>query len=266
GSIVLQIATYAVAGAIIAVTGYRDAFLINGFIYALVVVVIIFIKTDEKLPREAEGSLSRFGTDFIEGMKFLFHNQEVMFVVSRVFLLMTALGFVYVALTGSFLQTILNETGITKMKEIKALGFVQAFMGLGLVFGVILLKPALKWFKEQSLIRSLYPLLGLLVGTIYFCKDYYYLLVVALIGGMAGIMVLSIAETEVQKHTPPAMRGRIFSAYYILRSAGLGIAMSLTGKLVTWAREDMIILAAGSVLFAYGFITLLMQLITHKAK
>jgi len=104
-----------------------------------------------------------------------------------------------------------------------------------------------------------YPIIGILIILIYFFRDFYFLLLIAVAGGIVGIMILSIAETEIQKNTTPEIRGRIFSVYYILRGAGVAASTSLTGLVAKLIKEDQIILICGILIFIYGLISFFMQ-------
>lgn len=218
--ILIQIITFAFAGIIISEIGYKYGFLINFFIYILVFLILFFIRENETIKTKKQINLAEFKNEFAAGLKFLFSSEKLLFVVRRVFLLLSAIGFIYVSLTGSFLFSVINETGL-KIKEIKALGFVQGFLGVGLVMGVLLVRYILKLFKEEELIRLFNPIIGILIMLIFFWRDFYYLLLISVVGSIIGIMILSITETEIQKNTTSDIRGRIFSLYYILRGQGL---------------------------------------------
>ncbi|MCX8094484.1 MAG: MFS transporter [Candidatus Goldbacteria bacterium] len=256
--ILIQIITYAFAGIIISELGYKDSFLINFFIYIFVFLILFFIRENEKVKFSGKINFYEFKDEFLIGLKYLFSTEKILFVVRRIFFILVALGFIYVSLTGNYLLIIINETGL-KIKEIKALGFVQGFLGVGIVLGVLLVKYILKFFKEQELIRLFYPVLGILIISIYFWRDFYYLLLISILGGIIGIMILSIAETEIQKNTDSSIRGRIFSTYYILRGAGVAAATSLTGVIAKIIKEEYIILICGVLLFIYGIITFFMK-------
>jgi hypothetical protein len=250
----MQIITFAFSGIIISEIGYKDSFLIIFFVYIIVFIILFFIKENETVKQAGKLKFVEFKDEFVSGLKFLFSTEKVLFIVRRVFFLLIALGFIYVSLTGNFLSVIINETGL-KIKEIKALGFMQGFLGFGLVMGVLLVRYILKLFKEQELIRLFYPIIGILIASIYFWRDFYYLLLISIIGGITGIMILSIAETEIQKNTTPEMRGRMFSAYYILRGAGVAASTSLTGLVAKIIKEEQIILICGVLLFIYGIVS-----------
>jgi DHA3 family macrolide efflux protein-like MFS transporter len=264
--IVTQILTYAVAGVLISKIGHQKAFFITACVYALVIIFLLFIKIDEKIEAsKATQTVGDVWNDFMEGLKFLLKNDEIMFMVRRVFVLVVAAGFFYVSLTGNFLDIIIRETGM-KMKGIKALGFMQAFLGVGLVAGMFFTSHLLKWFKETTLIRILFPVMGLLVITLYYIRDFYYLLLVAVAGGIAGVIIISLAETSIQKNSPENLRGRLFSAYYILRSAGLAFASSFVGIMTKVINEEKIILFTGIGMAIYGVINFIRLSISNNAK
>jgi MFS family permease len=259
-TVIVQILTYAIGGVIIAEIGHQKAMLINAFIYAAVVLILLFVSPKEKHRENIKPTVAQVWDDFTHGLTYLLENKKVAFVVRRVFLLMIAVGLFYISLTGHFMDQILSFTGM-RMKAIKALGFMQAFLGIGLIAGMFMVQSLLKWVKEEFLIRFIYPVLGALVITLVIWPDYYYLIFVAVASGMAAVMIISIAETSIQKYTPPALRGRIFSTYYILRGAGLAAATSATGLLAKVMKEEHIVLMAGAGLFIYGVISFILMLV-----
>lgn len=256
--ILIQIITYAFAGIIISEIGYKNCFLINFFIYIFVFLILFFVREQETIKTKKQINLTEYKDEFFAGLKFLFSTEDILFMVRRVFFLLAGLGFIYVSLTGSFLSSVIDETGL-KIREIKALGFIQGFLGAGLVIGVLLVRYILKLFREAELVRLFYPVIGILIMSIYFWRDFYYLLLISVIGGIIGIMILSIAETEIQKSTTSEIRGRIFSVYYILRGVGVAAAASLTGMVAKIIKEEHIILICGILLFVYGVITFFMK-------
>jgi DHA3 family macrolide efflux protein-like MFS transporter len=262
-TVIVQILTYAAGGILIAEIGHKQALLINVFVYAVVVAVLSFLKVNEKTKPASRTSARAVFEELKDGIKFLLGNIHVMFVVRRVFILMITIGFFYVALTGNFLDEIL-VTSKTQMKDIKALGFMQGFLGIGLVLGMFMVNQVLKWINEKALIRLLFPLLGLMITALYFVRDFYFMLGIAVVAGMAAVMILGIAETSIQKNTPEELRGRIFSAYYILRGAGLAAATSLTGVLAKFIKEEHIVLLAGLGLLAYGSVNFFNMMFAKK--
>jgi MFS transporter, DHA3 family, macrolide efflux protein len=256
--IVTQILTYAIGGVLISKIGHQKALFIGSCVYAIVVLMMFFIRIKEKIaPNKAKETVADVWNDFTDGIRFLVKNDRIMFMVRRVFVLVVAAGFFYVSLTGNFLEIILRETG-SRMKDIKALGFMQAFLGVGLVAGMFFTSHLLKWFKETTLIRSIFPVMGILIVTLYYIRDFYYLLLLAVAGGIAGVVIISLAETEIQKNTPEKLRGRLFAAYYILRSAGLAFASAFVGVMTKAIKEEQIILFTGIGMVAYGILNIIM--------
>jgi len=91
---------------------------------------------------------------------------------------------------------------------------------------------------------------------VYFFRNFYFLLACGFFAGMAGVILLSIAETVVQKDSPGQMRGRVFSAYYLFRNTGPLIAAGLAGVLVRFMEESAIALTAVLCLVVYGMVNL----------
>jgi MFS family permease len=255
--VITQIFTYAAAGILIAQFGYKVILLASAALYIPALLLILFINSAEK--HEEKGHFESWGhaiADLKEGFVFMFSGERIKFVTRRVFVLMICAIVFYISLTGGFLKQIMVSTGL-KMEDIKALGFIQAALGLGLVAGVVFLEKLIKRFGEINLIRIVFPAVGLVLSAVYFFRNFYFLLACGFLAGMAGVILLSIAETVVQKDSPADMRGRVFSAYYLFRNTGPLIAAALAGLLVRFLEESAIALAAVLCLVIYGMINLL---------
>jgi MFS transporter, DHA3 family, macrolide efflux protein len=252
-TVITQIFTYAAGGIIIAETGVETAFFINVVLYVLTIIVLIFIPEVKEKLNTGHTTARAIFTELAEGVRYMVGHERIMFMARRVTLLMIAVGLFYVALTGRFLEEILAHTGL-HMHNIKALGFMQAFLGMGLVAGVVASDKILKAYSEKTLFRFLFPALGGLVAVLFFYRDYYLLLFNAFFAGAAAVIIISAAETAMQKHSPPNLRGRVIASYYILRSAGLVIATTLTGVLAKAVTEARVVLIAGGILIIYGLI------------
>ena len=254
--IITQITTYAVSGIALASYGPEKVMLVSAALYIPAVMLILMIGSAEKIVKRKIESFKHIMDDLAEGFKFMMNEGKIKFVTRRVFFMMIAIIVFYISLTGGVLERMLVSGGI-ELKAIGALGFMQAVLGAGLVAGVVLTDRLLKKIGEKKLVRYIFPIFGLLITGLYFFPNYYYLLACAFLGGMAGVMVLSIAETVVQKETPENMRGRIFSAYYVFRNTGPLIAAGLAGLLIRFFSEEQVMLIAGLSLIIYGIINLL---------
>ena len=129
-------------------------------------------------------------------------------------------------------------------------------LGLGLVAGVLVLEKLIKKFGEINLIRIAFPAVGLVLSFVYFFRNFYFLMICGFFAGMAGVILLSIAETVVQKDSTAEIRGRVFSAYYLFRNTGPLIASALAGLLVRFMQESAIALVAVLCLVVYGAVNL----------
>lgn len=255
--VIIQITTYALAGVSIAEFGPRQVLLISAVLYIPAVLFLALIRAKEHMKKKDRiDSIGHMAHDLMEGFRFMQKTEKIKFITRRVFTMMICIIVFYIALTGGALERILAGGGI-KLKTIGALGFMQAALGAGLVLGVVFIGGILKKIKKPLLIRLLFPLIGGFIAILYFFPNYFYLLACALIGGMAGMMVLSLAETVIQQETPANMRGRIFSAYYVFRNTGPLIASGIAGLLSRFMAEEKVMLIAGASLVVYGIINLI---------
>ena len=269
--IITQITTYAVSGLAIAKYGFKTIMLVSACMYIPAVILVLMIKSGQVHTKKIIGSLKHITDDLGAGFSFMLKHNKIKFVTRRVFFMMIAVIVFYISLTGGVLEHMLASGGIKvledmlakvgiKLGAIGALGFMQALLGAGLVTGVLVTEKLLKRVDEEMLIKFIFPLFGVLIVLLYFFTNYYFLLVCAFFGGMAGVMVLSIAETVVQKETPENMRGRIFSAYYVFRNTGPLVAAGLAGLLIRFLNEEKVMFISGLSLVAYG----LANLVTSK--
>ncbi len=252
--IITQILSYAVAGLLIAEFDADSVLLLSAILYLPATLFIIFINAKETLvERKQIESFGKIIEELVTGFKFMWKQESVMFVTRRVFIMMISVIVFYISLTGGVLEQIMKASKIG-IKTITALGFMQGALGLGLVLGVIVIEKVLKKVSDTVLIRTVFPVMGFFIVGLYFFNNYYYLLCCAFLGGMAGVMLLSIAETVVQRDTPEDMRGRIFSSYYIFRNIGPLIASAIAGFLIKFMIEEDVMLIAGLALVLYGVI------------
>ncbi len=255
--VITQITTYAAAGLLIAEFGPQKILLASFLLYPLAMAMIAMIRAKEE--HKAKSRIESFGhiaEDLVSGFKFMFGAEKIMFITRRVFFMMIAIMVFYIALTGGGLERMLLSAG-HGIKPIGALGLMQAALGLGLVAGVLMIGRVSRAISDEKLIRAIFPVFGSLIIALYFVNNYFFLLAIALAGGMGGMMVLSIAETAVQKETPAGMRGRIFAAYYVFRNTGPLIASGLAGFLIRFIKEEEVMLAAGAALLLYGLVNMI---------
>jgi MFS family permease len=251
--IITQITTYAVSGFVIAKFGPKNVMFISACLYVPAVLLVLLIKSGQVHKKKQIESFKHITDDLGDGFNFMRGHGKIKFVTRRVFFMMIAVIVFYISLTGGVLERMISTEGI-KIETIIALCIMQAILGAGLVAGVILTEKILKRVEEERLIKFIFPIFGLLITGLYFFPSYLFLLACAFFGGIAGVMVLSIAETTVQKETPENMRGRIFSAYYVFRNTGPLIAAGLAGFLIRFINEEKVMLISGLSLVAYGLV------------
>lgn len=257
-TIIVQIFSYAAGGIIVAEIGVEKTLLINVFTYIVSFTTLSLINVNESIKKGIKIKAKQIFKELKEGFDFIKSQKDISFIVRRVFILMIVAGFFYVAFTSSFIEDVIKMSDI-KMHSIKAIGFMQGFLGLGLIVGIFFVERVAKKFSPFKLIRLLFPLIGLLIIIFYFVKNFYYMLFMAFFSGIAAVMILSMAETLLQNRTPDNLRGRIFAAYYVLRNIGTVLASVLTGPLSIIIKEAMIILLSGLTLFVYGIINLFVK-------
>jgi MFS family permease len=254
-TIIVQIFSYAIGGIIVAEIGIDKTLLINVFTYIISFTTLSLINVKESIQESIKIKLSQVMNELKDGFLFIKSKVKIQFIVRRVFILMIIVGFFYISFTSSFVHNVISASKIN-LQDIKAIGFMQGFLGLGLVCGIFLIEKILKKISPFKLIRLLFPFVGILIIIFYITKNFYYMLFMAFLSGICGVMILSIAETMIQNETPVNLRGRIFAAYYVLRNIGTVIASILTGPLTLLIKPGEIILLTGLGLILYGIINI----------
>jgi len=264
--ITAQIFTYAIGGVVIDAIGHQQVIFIAACVYFIVAAVVLFITARERQDtHEKARKVNEIRDEFFGGLKFLFKDADIVFMVRRVFILVIGAGLVYVSLTGNFLGIIISGSGM-KIAKIKALGFMQAFLGFGLVAGMFFVSNAVRWIREKDLVRLVFLLASAPLVMLYFFRDYYFLLFIAVAAGVAGVIIISLTETAIQKKTPERLRGRVFAVYYIMRTAGLAFASALTGVITGVIHEEEIVLITGVLMTIYGFASIIIAAVKKDAR
>jgi MFS family permease len=254
--IITQILTYAAAGLLIAEIDPDNVLLLSSALYIPATLLIVFINAREqhKEPGRME-SFEHIFVDIYKGFTVMWSLERIKFMTRRVFYLMICVIIFYVAMTGGALEDIL-KAGSIKLKPIAALGLIQGALGMGLVMGVIFIDKLIKRFSETNLVRALFPVLGLLIIGLYFIPNFYYLIAIALVGGAAGVVVLSVSETVVQHDAPTETRGRILAVFYLFKNSGPLVASALAGFMIRFISEQKVLLIAGAALLIYGLVSM----------
>jgi MFS family permease len=192
----------AIAGALLAVSGFEGAFLVQVAILAAGLPWLAAIRSSSARPDRAARESGR--KELLEGLRHIAASPFIrsLFVVTA----FTGAFFVgtYQALVPVFARDVLDagETG---------LGLLSAAFGTGMFTGSMLIASrGSMGRKGEVLLASL--LLGSVVFLIFAVSDWYGLsLVMMLLWGFGAAFFMNLTITLIQSHTPDELMGRVMS-------------------------------------------------------
>lgn len=220
GASTISLILGAVAGDMIAsFFGPSKGFYIDAGTYLFSAICLSFISLprgiDERVSYKSPNFFIAFKKVFSElneGLKYIFHNYIVRYIVSSFFILMGGAGPLFVSFT-VFVKT--------AFKEIPgALGIIYSAQGLGWVLGMIFLNRHRKKLAGTTIIfwGVFIPAIFLMLFS-YFLKLqlttqilFIYIAICSLILGIAIGPFLIAQDTVLHQILPDRLRGRIFSA------------------------------------------------------
>jgi DHA3 family macrolide efflux protein-like MFS transporter len=229
----------ALAGILIARTGFVVTFLIDGFFTTLIAVVPYLIKVNHKPEELKEGEK----TDMAQGFKFMMNNKLLRSLVIMVF------GMV-------FCMSVVNVGDVFLITNIMgADSFIYGLVGTGFAIGTLLFSSiagAKKVKPRSELIilgygMAVLSLSGFAVGL---APNYWVVMVVWFVAGMANATINSYGVGMMIKETPHEVQGRVFAAFgAIISVASIG-SMGLAGGLIDVFGVRNVFIVAGLLAFA----------------
>lgn len=229
----------ALAGMLVAKTGFVVTFLIDGFFTTLIAVVPYLIKVNHKPEELKEGEK----TDMAKGFKFMMNNRLLRALVIMVFGMVLCMSVVNVG--DVFLIT--NIMG--------ADSFIYGLVGTGFAIGTLLFSSiagAKKVKPRSELIilgygMAVLSLSGFAVGL---APNYWVVMVVWFVAGMANATINSYGVGMMIRETPHEVQGRVFAAFgAIISVASIG-SMGLAGGLIDVFGVRNVFIVAGLLAFA----------------
>jgi len=232
----------ALAGILVAKTGYVITFLIDGFFTTFIAIVPFLIKVNHK-PEELKAGEK---TDMGQGFKFMMNNKLLRSLVIMVFGMVLCMSVVNVG--DVFLIT----------KIMGADSFIYGLVGTGFALGTLLfsaIASAKKVKPRTELIilgygMSILSLSGFAVGV---APNYWFIMVVWFVAGMANATINIYGVGMMIKETPHEVQGRVFAAFgAVISVASIG-SMSVAGFLIgAFGVREVFVIAGLLAFFAFA--------------
>ena len=244
----------ALAGVLIAQTGFVWTFAIDGFFTTAMAVVPFLLNVNHKPEALAPGEK----TEISKGFTFLWHNRLLRSLVILVFAMGLCISFI--AVGDVFLLT--NIMG--------ADAFIYGLVSSGFAIGTFLFSlyaGTKKLTLQQELLTlgfgmAVLSLMGAAVGL---SPNYWVVMVVWFIGGMANATINSYGVSMMVKETPHEVQGRVFAAFgAVISVASIG-TMSIAGGLIGLFGVREVLVASGALAF-FTFLVLFPTVYREQSK
>jgi len=228
----------AVAGILVSKTGFVVTFIIDGIFTTLIAFIPYLIKVNHKPEALKEGEK----TDISQGFKFMMNNTLLRSLVIMVF------GMV-------LCMSVINVGDVFLLTEILgADSFIYGLVGTGFAIGTLLFSAiaSSKKVKPRSELlilgygMAILSLSGFAVGL---APNYWVVMAVWFVAGMANATINSYGVGMMIKVTPHEVQGRVFATFgSIIAVASIG-SMSIAGYLIGAFGVREVFIIAGVLAF-----------------
>lgn len=189
-----------------------------------------------------------------EGLRYLIGHKEIRFVMSMLFVLLSAAGAIYVVIIIFIQQSFQSVT--------RDLGVLAVFLGIGLLLGVLFQG---RWGHKIPWHRTIFmclisggAMLILFVTNVYhFPRLSVAMILVMLLGVMAGPVFIA-ANTLTHQVCEEQMRGKVFSALEMVVHFAFLVAMFISSYLAEYFERAWILTGVGTILILVGIFGLIM--------
>ncbi len=210
----------ALAGALIAQTGFAAALFINAASYTAVITELLRMDTRAFRPSPVALGDSIF-RQLLEGLRYVRRTPDVLTVL----LVVAAVGtFGY-----NFSVVLPLLAGFVLRTGAAGFGGLSAFLGAGSLVGALLLA-----FAKPPTFQRLFAgsvCFGLLLGAVALSRTFAVSAVLLVALGLTGIVFATTANTLLQLAVPDALRGRVMSLYVLLFIGSTPVGSLFIGSL-----------------------------------
>ena len=264
--VVAGVAGFALGGLMAEWMDLKWSAYINAFVYILSAICLFFVvfRTKHTLRRESVAKLGREITNILqksffhelkEGFKYLLFGRHVRFVVYIYFILMSAVGAVYVVLVLFVQETLRSMT--------KDVGLFGLIVCMGLLLGSYLYgKVGHRHSKHNAIFASLLTtglFIALFAALLKLTGSFFVGAVLIFFVGLAISPVMISANTIIHESIDENMRGRIFSYLGIVMNIGLLVFMFIASGLAEIVGKMWVLIATGILFSGCGTVGFLLN-------
>lgn len=251
GFVVALIFGSGAAGILVENLGADLAFAFNGFAFLFSALMIFLIR----IPRRASQLQGRTAApqatyrevlrELREGLAYIWRTRSMRYIMGLSVMVAGGLGAVIVLV----LEYLTKELGVGA----DGFGIVIGILGVGIVIGGILIQRLSKFLPTNRLVAVAILLQGIAVGAFVLHPPFLAVLGLTALIGFSLIVARAVLSTLTQAIPPEEYRGRVQSAFNLIFTAPLTVAIGIATFLVSLLSRELVmaLFAAALILTAY---------------
>ncbi len=248
GFVVALIFGSGMAGLLVENLGEDFAFSFNGFAFLFSALMILIINVPPRRVHHTKTGGSSYGQvwrELREGLVYIWRTRSMRYIMGLSVIVAVGLGAV-IALVLDYL-TLELQVGA------QGFGVVIGILGIGIVIGGILIQRLSKFLPTNRLVALAIFLQGVAVGAFVFHPPFGLVLFLTALIGFSLIVARAVLSTLTQAIPPEEYRGRVQSAYNLIFTAPLTLAIGAATLLVTLLNREIVMggFGLGLMLTAY---------------
>ena len=240
---VVRIISPALAGAMVAWFGANSCYYIDtlSFMISASIIATLVIAREPVKPTEGSHPLKSVWNDLMAGVKFIFTNATVSFVIVGM-----AAGMFAVSCFGPLIAVyVRDELHATSL----AFGIINSMIGIGMIAGTLVISHFAKNVSKTHLALWGLFTMGAFVLVLAAFKSIAAASVCMFGLGIGVIFVIVAAQTLMQGHTPMEMIGRVSSSFMAVLSISQLVGLIFSGSLAQTLGITNLFYASAVMLF-----------------
>ncbi|MFQ3536482.1 MAG: MFS transporter [Aggregatilineales bacterium] len=248
GFVVALIFGSGMAGLLVENLGEDFAFSFNGFAFLFSALMILIINVPPRRVHHTKTSGSSYGQvwrELREGLVYIWRTRSMRYIMG--------LSVIVAAGLGAVIALVLDYLTLELQVGAQGFGVVIGILGIGIVIGGILIQRLSKFLPTNRLVALAIFLQGVAVGAFVFHPPFGLVLFLTALIGFSLIVARAVLSTLTQAIPPEEYRGRVQSAYNLIFTAPLTLAIGVATLLVTLLNREIVMggFGLGLMLTAY---------------
>lgn len=254
GFVVALIFGSGAAGLLVERLGEDFAFTFNGFAFLFSALMILIIRVPPRQVHHTKTSGSSYRQvwrELREGLVYIWQTRSMRYIMG--------LSVIVAAGLGAVIALVLDYLTLELQVGAEGFGVVIGILGVGIVIGGILIQRLSKFLPTNRLVALAIFLQGVAVGAFVFHPPFGLVLFLTALIGFSLIVARAVLSTLTQAIPPEEYRGRVQSAYNLIFTAPLTLAIGVATLLVTLFNREIVMggFGLGLMMTAYLSVRLL---------